>query len=125
MELNRQNIRIDPMLEIDEEWNPPCICAYIETWFDVDAKFGTHTHDRDDMWLNLYAMYSPVYHSLQMEYYLESDTGCSGPIAYEPTDAEKTIIMEMIEEKCKETEGCSCIELLLKEDEHALKDFSD
>ncbi len=113
MELNRKNIRIDPMLEVNEDWNPPCITAYIETWFDVDAKFGTHTHEREDMWLSLYVMYSPVYHTLLMEYYLETDVSTSEPIAYEPTETEKSIIMEMIEEKCKEGEGCSCLELLL------------
>ena len=48
IEMNRNNIRIDPMLEVDTNWNPPCIVAYIELWFDVDEKFGTHTRDRDD-----------------------------------------------------------------------------
>lgn len=116
MEMNRKNIRIDPMLEVDSEWNPPCISAYIETWFDVDTKFGTHTHEREDMWLNLYAMYSPVYHTLRLEYYLETDVSTQGPFVYEPTNAESSLIMEMIEEKCLEVENCTCVELLLKEE---------
>lgn len=114
-ELTRSNIRIDPMLEVNEEWTPPCISAYIETWFDVDKKFGTHTHDREDMWLNLYAIYSPVFHTLQMEYYLETDDKTLGPFSYQPTETEKAVIMEMIEEKCMEVEECTCVELLLKE----------
>ena len=55
IEMNRDNIRIDPVLEVDTDWNPPCISAYIEIWFDVDKKFGTHTYDGDDAWINLYA----------------------------------------------------------------------
>ena len=45
IEMNRDNIRIDPVLEVDTDWSPPCISAYIEIWFDADEKFGTHTHD--------------------------------------------------------------------------------
>ena len=56
IEMNRDNIRIDPVLEVDTDWSPPCISAYIEIWFDADEKFGTHTHDRDDAWINLYAI---------------------------------------------------------------------
>lgn len=114
IEMNRDNIRIDPVLEVDTDWSPPCISAYIEIWFDDDEKFGTHTHDGDDTWINLCAIYSPVYHTLQMEYYIETDTSVSDPIAYEPTKAEQKVIMEMIEEKCREIENCSCVELLLE-----------
>ena len=114
IEMNRDNIRIDPVLEVYTDWAPPCISAYIEIWFDVDKKFGTHTHDRDDAWINLYAIYSPVYHTLQMKYYIETDTSVSDPIAYEPTETERKTIMEMIEEKCREVENCSCVELLLE-----------
>lgn len=109
IEMNRDNIRIDPVLEVDTDWSPPCISAYIEIWFEVDEKFGTH--DRDDVWINLYAIYSPVYHTLQVEYYIETDTSVSESIAYEPTEAERKAIMEMIEEKCREVENCSCVEL--------------
>ena len=115
IEMNRNNIRIDPMLEVDTNWNPPCIVAYIELWFDVDEKFGTHTRDRDDAWINLYAQYSPVYNSIQLEYYIETDTSVSGPHPYVPTDSERQTIMEMVEEKCREVEGYSCVELLLME----------
>lgn len=116
IEMNRSNICIDPMLDVDTNWNPPCVVAYVETWFDVDEKFGTHTRNRDDAWVNLYALYSPVYHTVQLEYYVETDTSTLGPFPYEPADAERCLIMDMIEEKCRETEGCPCIELLLKEE---------
>lgn len=61
-------------------------------------------------------LYSPVYHTVQLEYYVETDTSTLGPFPYEPADAERCLIMDMIEEKCRETEGCPCIELLLKEE---------
>lgn len=115
MKMTRENIKIDPILEVDTDWNPPCISAYIETWFDVDEKFGTHTHEREDMWLNLYALYSPVYKTLRLEYYLETDTSTLGPYAYEPTKDEKQTIMALIEEKCLEVEKRTCLELLLEE----------
>ena len=40
-ELTRDDLVIDPDMEIDDDG---CIVtAYVETWFDVDRKFGTHT----------------------------------------------------------------------------------
>ena len=49
------NIRIDPELLIEDGY----INAYVETWFDVDARFGTETADTAD-WINLYADYYPA-----------------------------------------------------------------
>ena len=80
----------------------------------VPPEPAIDTHDRDDAWINLYAIYSPVYHTLQMKYYIETDTSVSDPIVYEPTETERKIIMAMIEEKCREVENCSCVELLLE-----------
>lgn len=48
LELNRDNIVVDPDFDIEDGK----ITAYLETWFDVDRKFGTHTADRDDEWLS-------------------------------------------------------------------------
>lgn len=115
IEITRDNISIDPCLDVDNNWNPPCIVAYIELLFEADEKFGTHTRNRDDAWINLYAMYSPVYKTVQLEYYIETDTSVSGPHSYAPTASECRIIMEMIEEKCREAKGYSCVELLLME----------
>lgn len=114
IEMTRDNIRIDPTLEVDTDWNPPCISAYIEIWFDADEKFGTSISNRDDAWINLYVLYSPVYHTLQIEYSIETNTTVFSPIPYEPTEAEEKTIMAMIEEKCREFEGCSCVELVLE-----------
>lgn len=41
IEMSRDNIRIDPTLEVDTDWHPPCISAYVEMYFDiVDSLFG-------------------------------------------------------------------------------------
>lgn len=48
IEMTRDNISIDPCLDVDNNWNPPCIVAYIELLFEADEKFGTHTRNRDD-----------------------------------------------------------------------------
>lgn len=99
--LSRNNIVIDPMLEINEDWNPPCVVAYVEIWFSADAKFGTDTATAD-AWVNLYAMYNPAESYLRMEYYVETDASCSDPIVYEPTEEERQTVIQMIEEKCME-----------------------
>jgi hypothetical protein len=55
--LTAEDIRInhDDMF-IESENN--CISAYIETWFDVDDRFGTATYGTND-YINLYAEYFP------------------------------------------------------------------
>ena len=55
-ELTRDDLVIDPDMEIDDDG---CIVtAYVETWFDVDRKFGTHTVDDAETWINFYAKYN-------------------------------------------------------------------
>lgn len=114
IEMTRNNIRIDPLLDVDPNWVPPSVVAYIEMWFDVDEKFGTNTYAKPDTWINLYAMYDPIGHELSLEFYIESDNSSSEPIRYKPTEAEKAVIMELIEEKCREVEGCSCEDYMLE-----------
>ena len=109
--LSRNNISIDPTLEVNTDWNPPCVIAYVEIWFDVDAKFGTNT-SAADAWVDLYAMYNPAVNYLYMEYYVETDTSCSDPVAYEPTEEERQTVIQMIEEKCREQYMCNAQEFL-------------
>lgn len=48
IEMNRSNIKIDQEIDIDPYWYPPmCVSAYVETWFDVNEKFGLHIPDDD------------------------------------------------------------------------------
>lgn len=41
-ELTKDDIVIDPEIEVDAE-DPNSVSVYIETWFDVDKKFGLNT----------------------------------------------------------------------------------
>lgn len=77
------------------------ITAYIETWFDVDKKFGIHTADDDGTWLNLYGKYNPFEDTLRIECEISRDNG-SEYFDYQPTDSEAQLIKEMIADKIRE-----------------------
>ena len=100
-ELERSDIVVDHDMEVDENGT---ITAYLESWFDVDKKFGTHTADRDDEWLNLYAEYNPADDTLKMGYQVDSDDS-STFYEYAPTAAEQQLVKEMITEKIKKEYG--------------------
>lgn len=96
-ELERSDIRIGDDMQVDCEIGQE-ITAYLETWFDVDKKFGTDTATDDDKWLNLYAKYNPFKDTLRLEYAVTtSSTYENGE--YEPTEDEAKLIKEMITEK--------------------------
>lgn len=80
------------------------ITCYIETWFDVDEKFGLHINDEDGIWLNLYGKYNPFADSLRLECEISRDDG-SSHFDYEPTKAESQLIKEMITQKIREEYG--------------------
>lgn len=107
-ELERNDIMIGSDLEVDTE--KEIITAYIETWFDVDRKFGTQTSERDDEWLNLYAEYSPKFGELKMCYQMDRDNN-SEFFDYVLSDGEKTLVIGMMEEQCQKESGCSTEEL--------------
>ena len=62
-----------------------------ETWFDVDAKFGTNTSDDDSTWVNLF-----VY-----DY-------------YQPTQCERELVIQKIEDWCVKNYNMSAKELVDK-----------
>lgn len=101
-EWERNDLKIGSDLDVDTESGT--ITAYIETWFDVDKKFGTHTAERDDEWLNLYADYSPESGNLKMYYQVDRDDS-SEFFDYEPTAGEARLIKDMIAEKIREVWG--------------------
>lgn len=105
-ELERKDIVVDRDMEVDGEIGQE-ISAYLETWFDVDKKFGTDTASDDDKWLNLYAKYNPFEDTLRLEYtVITSTTYEEGE--YEPTENESKLIKlikEMIVEKIREEYG--------------------
>ena len=102
-ELERKDIVVDRDMDVDCE-NATEITAYLETWFDVDKKFGTNTKDDDDVWLNMYAKYNPFDDTLRIECEIDKPKG-SEYFDYTPTEAEERLIKDMIAEKIKAVYG--------------------
>ena len=102
-ELERKDIVVDRDMDVDCE-NATEITAYLETWFDVDKKFGTNTKDDEDVWLNVYAKYNPFDDTLRIECEIDKPTG-SEYFDYTPTEAEATLIKDMIAETIKAEYG--------------------
>ena len=100
LELERGDIAIDREMEVDCDIGQE-ITVYIETWFDVDKKFGIHTSGDDGTWLNMYGKFNPFEDSLHIECEISRDDG-SSYFDYEPTAAEAQLIKDMITEKIKE-----------------------
>ena len=99
-ELERNDIAIDRDMEVDYDIGQE-IMVYIETWFDVDKKFGLNIADEDGTWLNMYGKYDPFEDSLRIECEISCDNG-SEYLDYTPTDAESALIKDMIAEKIRE-----------------------
>ena len=97
-ELTRDDIAIDNDFEIDAETGQE-ITAYVETWFDVDEKFGVDTSD-DDVWLNMYATYNPYKDTIKVECVIDKPLD-SESFDYEPTESEAQLLKDMITEKLK------------------------
>lgn len=102
-ELERNDIRIDADMDVDCNIGQE-ITAYIETWFDVDKKFGTHTNMNDAEWINMYAKYNPFEDTLSIECEISRDDGIEY-FDYEPTAAESMLMKEIITEKIMEIHG--------------------
>ena len=104
-EFERNDIAIDREMEVDCDIGQE-ITVYIETWFDADKKFGTHTNGDDGSWVNMYGKYNPFADTLRIE--VEVDTDDDEPnkwFDYEPTTAESQLIKSMIAEKIREMHG--------------------
>lgn len=102
-EFERKDIIVDRDMDVDCE-NVTEITAYLETWFDVDKKFGTNTKDNDDVWLNMYAKYNPFDDTLRIECEIDKPKS-SEYFDYTPTEAEAKLIKDMIAEKIKAEYG--------------------
>ena len=102
-EIERADIVIDRDMDVDCDIGHE-ITAYIETWFDVDKKFGIHTSTDDGTWLNMYGKFNPFEDTLRIECEISRDSG-STYFYYEPTDAESHLLKDMITEKIQDVYG--------------------
>lgn len=103
LELERGDIVIDRDMDVECDSEQE-ITVYIETWFDVDKKFGVHTSGDEGTWLNMYGKFNPFEDSLRIECEISRDDG-SSYFDYEPTAAESQLIKDMITEKIMEEYG--------------------
>lgn len=106
MELTRDDIAIDRELIVEKNG----ITAYIETWFDVDEKFGISTADDDDMTVNFYALYHPEQDTLRC-YYIIRNSDKDTEHEYYPTLNEAQLIKTMLEEVCNNECGHDLLSL--------------
>lgn len=102
-QLEKTDIAIDADMQVDCDIGKE-ITAYVETWFDVDKKFGLNINDEDGTWLNMYAKYNPFEDTLRIECEISHEDG-SEYFDYEPTNAETQLIKNTITEKIKEVYG--------------------
>lgn len=102
-ELKREHLKIDREMDIDLDIGQE-ITAYLETWFDVDKKFGINVNGEDSTWLNMYAKYNPFEDTLRIECEIDREKG-SEYFDYEPTENESKLIKEMIAEKIQQEHG--------------------
>lgn len=96
-ELERADLAIDRDMEVDCDIGQE-ITVYIETWFDVDKKFGLNLADEDGTWLNMYGRYNPFEDSLQIECEISREDG-NDFFDYQPTENETKLIKDLITEK--------------------------
>lgn len=97
--LTADNIRIGPELFFEDDY----INAYVETWFDVDLRFGLNTSDTED-YVNVYANYYPTEDRLVVIYIIIRNDGSNdGEIEVKDlSDCERNLIIRLMNEKCKE-----------------------
>ena len=97
-EMESQDLRVDNDIQVSEDGHS--IIAYLETWFDVERKFGVDL-SAEDAWLNLNAMYDPFADKLVMAYEVSTDDH-SEVHNYTPTENESALVKAMIAEKIQE-----------------------
>jgi hypothetical protein len=102
MELAQDDIAIDRELTVDDN----TVTAYIETWFDVDKKFGVKTKDSDAT-VNFYAAYAPKTKRLRCYYVVRDNVqDKDSEREYYPSAKEVELITAMMEETCRKENGC-------------------
>ncbi len=95
-ELTRADLSVDSDMQVDCDIGQE-ITAYIGTWFDVDRKFGIHTAEDEDVWLDMFGRYNPFEDTLRIECVIDSPDRPES-FEYVPTARETAVIKEMIGE---------------------------
>lgn len=101
-------------IEVNDDYTG--VSSYVETYFDVDKKFGTNVNDDCDSWVNFYAEYFPESKELKCEYYIHTPTKEESH-SYTPTEKEKQLIVFAMEEYTQDCYGENIIEFIARERE--------
>lgn len=113
-----------PEFSKDELWvndielndNYDGVSCQFETHFNPDEKFGTRVTGEDDSWVNFYAEYLPENRELKCEYYLHTPTK-EETHPYYPTEEEKQLMINAMEEYCQDNYGENISEFIQNESE--------
>jgi|GEM_PF-4135307 len=100
--ITEENIVIEgDMLQTESGWN-----VYLQTWFDVDKRFGLSTHDTDDS-MDLYADYNPEKRHLHVYYIIRYADGSQSDETdvYDLVHSEIASILKLMQEKCLKVYG--------------------
>ena len=96
-EWEEKDLFVDPDIEVSDDGSE--IIVYLETWFDVDAKFGLNILDEPDTLLYLYAYYEPSTDGLRLEYAVEKDDPYECIYSeYYPSESDAALVKRIIKE---------------------------
>lgn len=99
--------------ELEFESDTGCMSLRVETCFDVDKKFGLHTADDEDTWVNMYIGYNPFNKDVSVVYFVRTENGDFGR-NYEPTDSEIKMMTNFMEESCIKEMKLNCRDVLIR-----------
>ena len=86
----------------------------IEPHFDVDKKLGVNTEEHDGVWINLYSTYNPITGEITIPYTVDADEQMI-PREYIPTDEEKEVFRNAMEQFCEQRTNMTCREAYFRE----------
>lgn len=102
-------IRDEFELEVDKQR----VLFPVESWFDVDKKFGINTQGYDGAWVNLYSTYNPCTNEVKIYFTVDAEDGMFER-EYIPTDTEKEVFVKLMEKACEEYAVMTCREFYIR-----------
>lgn len=108
-ELCAKDIDIEEELIINDDG--VSVNAYLGTYFEPNDVLGTDIDDSGDEFVNLYADYNSESGELSMSYYVvKRDEEYAKP--YNPSEAEKEMVLTLMETACQNQNNCSLDEFV-------------
>lgn len=108
-ELTEKDIDIEDELIINDDGIS--VNAYLGTYFEPNEVLGTDIDESGDEFVNLYADYNSESGELSMSYYVvKRDKEYSQ--LYNPSEAEKELVLNLMETACQRQCDCSLDEFV-------------